>query len=350
MEQQPLICGIDVSKATLDFCFNKGKKLFQGKVKNTAEGHVQLYKLLGTKYTYVMENTGLYALKLNYFLKSHGADIRVVNALVVKRFIQMNMERNKSDKIDAKWIYRYGSSNEAPVWQMPARINLFCTQLLSNIDFYKRQGAMLKNYLKGIQQYPFISSQVVRSCKKTLASIEADVEKMEATLDNYLSKRYGEIKKNLSTIPGLGNRVIAYLLVLTNGFKKFNTCNQLIAYAGLAPKECSSGTMEVKKRICKMGNANLRKTLFMCSVSAVRVNKSCKEKFDRLKGKGKNGRLALIAVCNKLLRQAFAVATKGVSYQEGHIPERALVNIIPNEPAKNTVNNTKRRRMASALA
>lgn len=37
--------------------------------------------------------------------------------------------------------------------------------------------------------------------------------------------------------------------------------------------------------------------------------------FDRLKEKGKNGKLALVAVANKLIRQAFAIGTKNVAYQ-----------------------------------
>jgi transposase len=37
--------------------------------------------------------------------------------------------------------------------------------------------------------------------------------------------------------------------------------------------------------------------------------------FDRLVAKGKNKKLALIAVCNKLLKQAFAIVKSGVPYQ-----------------------------------
>jgi transposase len=322
MEEQRLICGIDVSKDSLSFCYNQGKKMCPGKVKNNKEGHTKLFKLLKTRYTYVMESTGLYSLKLNCMLKKQGADVRVANAVIIKRYIQMNMGRHKSDKIDAKWILKYGLSHEAPVWQMPTKLNLCCTQLLSNIDFYSRHSASLQNYLHSLELYPFVTSQVERSCRKTLESIENDIKKMEEKLDLFLSKRYGELKKNLSTIPGLGDRAISYLLVLTNGFKKFQTCNQLIAFAGLALKERSSGTMEGRKKICKMGNRNLRKTLFMCTLSAIRFNKSCKDKFARMKERGKGGDCGRIAICIKLLKQAFAVAKKGIPYQEGHISER----------------------------
>jgi hypothetical protein len=63
----------------------------------------------------------------------------------------------------------------------------------------------------------------------------------------------------------------------------------------------------------------------MCALSALRYNKACKELFERLKAKGKNGKVALIAVCNKLLKQAFAIATKGTMYQE-HYKSSPLFN------------------------
>ena len=45
------------------------------------------------------------------------------------------------------------------------------------------------------------------------------------------------------------------------------------------------------------------------------MNAACQALFDRLVAKGKNKKLALIAVCNKLLKQAFAIVKSGVPYQ-----------------------------------
>jgi transposase len=64
-----------------------------------------------------------------------------------------------------------------------------------------------------------------------------------------------------------------------------------------------------------MGGSLIRSKLFMCSFSAKVANSSCKALYDRLVAKGKNGRLALIAVCNKLLKQAFAIVKSGMPYQ-----------------------------------
>ncbi len=54
----------------------------------------------------------------------------------------------------------------------------------------------------------------------------------------------------------------------------------------------------------------------MCSFTACKNNKSCKTIYDRIVVKGKCKKLALIAVCDKLLKQAFAIAKSGLIYNE----------------------------------
>ena len=63
-----------------------------------------------------------------------------------------------------------------------------------------------------------------------------------------------------------------------------------------------------------MGMSKIRAMLYVCAWSAKKCNKSCKELYDRLVEKGKSKKLALIAVVNKLLKQAFALATKKEYY------------------------------------
>ena len=56
----------------------------------------------------------------------------------------------------------------------------------------------------------------------------------------------------------------------------------------------------------------------MCSFTAFKHNKACKAIFERITNQGKSRKLALIAVCNKLLKQAFAIAKSGVEYNENY--------------------------------
>lgn len=76
--------------------------------------------------------------------------------------------------------------------------------------------------------------------------------------------------------------------------------------------------MKGRPRISKIGNQKLRNLLFMCSFTACKHNKACKAIYDRIVGKGKSKKLALMAVCNKLLKQAFAVAKSGLIYDENY--------------------------------
>jgi transposase len=108
-------------------------------------------------------------------------------------------------------------------------------------------------------------------------------------------------------------KIVLFLIVVTNGFKKFETASQLCSYAGITPTIRESGSsVRGRARISKVGNRKLRNLLFMCSLSAYKCNKSCKEIFERITNKGKSEKLALLAVSNKLLKQCFAIAKSGI--------------------------------------
>jgi transposase len=99
---------------------------------------------------------------------------------------------------------------------------------------------------------------------------------------------------------------------------------QLISYAGLSPTERSSGSsIRGRVRICKQGGKTLRNILFMCALNANKTNASCRALYDRLVEKGKNKKVALIAVCNKLLKIVFGVVKNRVSYQDGYLQKTA---------------------------
>jgi hypothetical protein len=68
-----------------------------------------------------------------------------------------------------------------------------------------------------------------------------------------------------------------------------------------------------------VGNRKLRNLLFLCSFSACKHNRACREIYERITSKGKSKKLALIAVSNKLLKKSFAIATSGLPYDEKYV-------------------------------
>jgi transposase len=140
IKSQNLACGIDVSKDTLDVYYNDsdGKEYYM-KVRNDQKGHDVLLEKLGLKRTYIMESSGPYHLRLAFKLKTLNGDVRVENPIAVKRFIQMHLERNKSDRKDARWLYFYARHRETSEWNLPPKEQLYCMQIIGSMDLYSRQ-------------------------------------------------------------------------------------------------------------------------------------------------------------------------------------------------------------------
>lgn len=130
---------------------------------------------------------------------------------------------------------------------------------------------------------------------------------------------YSDMLTNLETIPGMGKKTAVMLTVLSGGFTRFDDYRKLSSYIGICPRIFESGTsVKGKARICKMGMSRIRATLYVCSWSARRYNKACRDLYERLLAKGKAKKLALIAVANKLLKQAFTIAKQQTKYQENY--------------------------------
>ena len=310
------VVGIDVSKASLAVCYQRGHHLQHLEVSNTKAGFQQLLTACSTDCLFVLEATGSYYLALAYHLHGQGARVAILNPLVVKRFIQMHLGKGKSDRKDAQWLLRYGQQQPVKVWQPDETVVAECRQLEQVSEQLLKQKTMTSNALEALQQHPVVSRMALKQLQRTLRLLTQQLEEVEAELLRLLAQRYATEMTLLCSIPGIGRKTAGQLLLFAGGFAHLDNYRQLIAMAGLSPREHSSGTsIRGKARITKMGGALIRSKLFMCSFAAKKKNQACRALYDRLVAKGKNGKVALIAVCNKLLKQAFAIVKSGVPYQ-----------------------------------
>lgn len=320
METKKLCCGIDVSHTTLDVCYqNNLGELFHIKVGNNNSGFAKIMEHTGASYHFVMEATGVYYIRLAFYLHQHGCGLSVVNAIAVKRYIQMHLERNKSDKKDAAWICRYAIEQHPPYWEMPDSAYFESRQLYNAIREYTEQIKRFNNQLHSLRLLPVPSKDAIRSLEKMIVHMEKEIRLLELKLESLLEQWQPAQLKNVSSIKGIGKRATAMLIVFTQGFKYTKNHRQLISFAGLSPTEYSSGSsIQGKPRIYKRGGKNLRDVLYMCSMNAIKTNNACKALYERLKANGKTGKQALIAVCNKLLKQVFAVVKNNTLYQPNY--------------------------------
>jgi transposase len=310
--------GIDISKATFDV-YNDVTGHHQ--FKNDKAGFKVFAKLLGENAHCVMESTGYYHYSLACFLTEKAFDVTVENPLKIKRFIQMKLAKIKTDKADAKYIWEYSVANDPKIWKVP---NMEAKQLLSLIDTYQRQSTQYKNKIKGENVMGTPSKLVIRSMKRSLKNIQKEIAKVEGALEpacrtgrEMIKAENSDALARLQTIPGFGKKTAMMLLVVTDHFRDFESAAQLCSFAGLTPVIRTSGSsVRGRERISKMGHPKLRNLLFLCSFNASKYNKQCKDLYDRIVAKGKSKKLALIAVCNKLLKQAFGIMKSGLCYDE----------------------------------
>jgi len=112
----------------------------------------------------------------------------------------------------------------------------------------------------------------------------------------------------LCSIRGISTFSAATILAEIGDIEDFQSARQFAAFAGLTPREFSSGTsVRGKTRLCKIGNAHLRTALFFPALSAIRHCGPIRAFRDRLLERGKSKMQVVGAVMHKLSRIVFGV-------------------------------------------
>ncbi|WP_229796685.1 IS110 family transposase, partial [Algibacter mikhailovii] len=308
--------GIDISHLVFDVTDSDGNYY---QFKNTISGFKNLAKLLTLNSHCVMEATGYYHYQLAYYLLELGIKVSVENPLAVKRFIQMKLSKIKTDKSDSKLICEYAKQVDLKLWEGQSKHQRECLQMTRLLSVYTKQSTMLKNKIHGEAVLGNPSKVVQSSIKRSLRQVQKEIEILEDKLLVLVKEVHHDVLTRLKSIPGIGNKTALMLVVLTDGFDRFTSASELCSYAGLTPVVRKSGSsVNGRSRISKIGNQKLRNLLFMCSFNACKYNKACRDIYERIVAKGKSKKLALIAVCNKLLKQAFAIAKSGLIYDDSY--------------------------------
>lgn len=308
--------GVDVSKKTLDIAIEQEDgHYWHKKINNDQAGFDKIITFFNEECCVVMEATSSYYMPFAYFLHSQGIKVSIVNPLSVNHFSKMRMIRAKTDKKDAAMLAAYGKSETPRVWIPKAAHLIELQQMGAILDNLTSHRTSLINQKEAFVCSGQISECVMEILNKQLNHLNIEIAGIEASMYEIGEKHHGELLTNLRTIPSIGKRTALMLLIITDGFTKFSTAKELVSYVGLCPRLYESGTsIKGKSRICKMGMSRVRKLLYLCSMSAIKVNVSCKSMYERLKERGKNGKLALVAVASKLLKQAFAVGLRNIPY------------------------------------
>jgi len=317
MNKSTIFVGIDISKDVFDV-YDSDQGHFQ--FSNDEKGIKSFIKGLTPSHWCVMEATGCYHQRLAIALFDIRLRVSVINPLIIKRFIQMKLKQVKTDKSDSKMICCYAMEQSLDLWCPEPDYIVECKALQGVVRLYFKQRTALKNTLHSISAGNRGKGKLVRSVVRQLKCIDKEIRLLEIEVENLIRTHEQDLFTRLNTIPGVGKKTSMLLIVSTNGFRDFESARQLSSYFGLAPNERSSGSsVRGRSRISKRGDSLVRNHLFLCSFTASIHNPQCKALYDRIVIKGKSKKLALIAVCNKLIKQAYGIYKSGLDYDREYV-------------------------------
>lgn len=98
----------------------------------------------------------------------------------------------------------------------------------------------------------------------------------------------------------------------------FRNADALVAYSGLDPKPCDSGTKRGKRRLSKRGPGALRHLMYMVAFAGAH-SKALGPLYQAIKARGFAPTQALVILARKLLRVAWAVWRSGQAFDPSRL-------------------------------
>ena len=314
------VIGVDVGAKFLTVSFNdRCDKDQVHNIENNQRSILAFLKKISTEdYCFVIEATGNYSSRVLHLSLSKGFESSLINCMSVKHFSRMKNIITKTDAEDAKLIRLYGEMFRPDIY-VPKSIEIeYLDQeikLLNDLEEEKRRYAVK---LKALRYNPHLNPNTEKHYEKRLKQLEKEIHEVETRLPKLQDEEFKEIKSLIQSVSGIGEKTSLQLMTATSGFKNFDSAKSLVKYFGLAPRIYQSGKKSYSPGKCRTSKTHIRGMLYVCSWTAMKHNASCKELYLRLLAKGKPKKVALIAVCNKLLRICFGVVKSKIAYQQDY--------------------------------
>jgi transposase len=309
------ILGIDVSKNALDVSISSGNNVRRKTFMNSSDGWRHLLEwMIAQKIGHAhacLESTGRYSLGIACALYDAGHVVSIVNPAQIRDFARTKLGRNKTDQVDASHIREFCELFKPKPWAPPS-------------EAHRRLGELQtirSGIIAGLTEWKNRkNSGITDAVAKTLAEATishftsqlAAVDKAIAlTIDNDSELR--SKRDLLLSIDGVGEILAGVVLAELPGPDVLRSSTEVVAYAGLNPRQHRSGTsIDRVTRISKIGNAILRAALYMPALSAMRYNPAIAALVARLKCQGRLApKQIVVAAMRKLLVLCFGVLKTG---------------------------------------
>ena len=304
--------GIDISKDSFVAAYPSKSGYATKTFPNTTHGVRKFIDSLHADCHCVMEATGNYSMLLLYLLQQANITVSMENPQKIKHFSRAMMSVTKTDEVDAKLIAMYGEKMNPAPYKIPSESIILLKQKRTVLRQLKKQLTAMINLQHSLSVLPKQDPTAKVATEQTIKFLRKQISKMEEEITNISNKEFKRQMDLLTSIKGIGENIASALIMATGGFTYFSSAKQISRFLGLCPTYQQSGTSVNV-------NTHLRSQLYVVAFSSIRFNTACKETYERLRANGKSGKVALVAVANKLIRQMFAVVTNNRPYIDGYV-------------------------------
>jgi transposase len=321
MNAPKVVIGIDVSADHLACASRPAQPALRRTYPNSHEGIAALLRAIAAlpaPARVVCEATGNHHVRLQDALWADGVPCSVIQPRLMGAYAKLVGARNKTDETDAALLAQYGAERTPPPSVPPSPARRQVKQLTAARRGMVQARTRIKNQLSALARLSAPDPTCLREWKRMLANTERSIARLDAARREVIAAEYAEEVALLESVTGIGPETAAALVAYAGDLSGFSSPRKLVALLGTAPRRERSGTsLWANGPITKQGNATLRTLFFMGAQTARKHNAACRALYERLIAKGKKPKQALIAVANKLARQAWAVLHHRQPYVDG---------------------------------
>lgn len=302
--------GIDVAKAHVDVCV-LGVASGVQRFANDADGHSALAAALlplGAGLV-VMEATGGYEAALACALQASGLPVAVLNPRQARDFARSMGRLAKTDAVDARMLAEMAAVlvHREDMARFVRPVADECQQWLAALVTRRRQLlAMLGSERQRLQITP---RKLHPSIEAIIAAIKAQLDDLQAQMMDHVREHFSGLDGLLQSTSGIGPVASATLIAQLPELGRLNR-REIAALVGVAPMSNDSGNRKGRRRV-QGGRFEIRRVLYMATLTAARYNPVIRAFYERLKAAGKLPKVALVACMRKLLTMLNAMVRTG---------------------------------------
>jgi len=245
-------------------------------------------------------------------LQAAGLAVAVVNPKQARDFAKGMGYLAKTDAIDARALAAFADalSRQPDLASYLRPLTDEAQRDLAGLVTRRRQ--LLAMMLSERQRLQLAVAKVRPSIEAMIEAITAQLDEVDAEMVGHVQEHFGKLDALLRSTKGIGPVASATLIAELPELGKLNR-RQIAALVGVAPMANDSGNSKGRRRV-QGGRFEIRRTLYMATLTATRHNPPIAAFYARLLAAGKLPKVALIACMRKLLTTLNAMARSGLSW------------------------------------